>query len=180
MLFIALAVAASATTTVSGTGFHFHRPGLFVTNNHVVERADELYVSLDGQACPARVLKHDDANDLALLTLESGCALDELGPPLVARGLGLSRMGETSLVLGYPLAETFELNPVASEGMVKSVSGLSGNPTRLTISNALLPGNSGGPVIDGEGRLMGVAVAVANPAYFYEHQGTLATSLNFA
>lgn len=152
----------------SGSGFLVSSDGLIVTNKHVVadEQAEYTVILSDGTEHTAKVLARDPSNDIAVIKIE--------GKDLPVLSLGDSdtiRVGETILVIGNPLGE-FE-NSV-SRGIISGVkrnlnagSGF-GDSEHLSdiiqVDAAVNPGNSGGPLIDLSGAVVGVNVAMAQGA----------------
>lgn len=167
-------------SSASGTGFHFLDTGLIATNYHVVDGATEIRVG-PGDGCPASVLVFDASNDLAVLRVDPGCPTSlDLGPPLLPGTSGSVSIGDSVVTFGYPLANEFGAEPQASAGIIKSTSGLEGDPRTLTISNSVQPGNSGGPLFGPDGRVIGVVSSTMNANYLYPRYKALPQELNFA
>ncbi len=151
-------------STPAGSGFHVSRSGHVLTNAHVIERCREVRV-LPGGA--ARIVARDDASDLALLKV------DATAPPAPFRqGRGV-RPGTDLVVVGFPLQRIFDASDLAvTTGVVSRLAGPDNDRRLFQMTAALNPGNSGGPVLDGAGRVVGVATAALDPS--------VAQNVNFA
>ena len=139
----------------AGAGTVWRSDGTIVTNHHVVPR-DEGEVTLpDGRKLPARIVARDPRNDLAVLKVEAtGLTAAVAGD---ARGL---RVGELVLAVGHP----FGLRCAVSAGVVSAALGQLGpdGGRELIRADVLLgPGNSGGPLVDARGRVVGINAMVA-------------------
>jgi S1-C subfamily serine protease len=140
-----------------GSGFIVDPSGYIVTNEHVVERAADLKISVttnDGRTFTAKYVTGDTASDLAFIKIESKeplphINLDELSPNL---------LGQTVLVLGNPLGygSSVARGILSAKGRNVSVND-NDYKDLLQTDAAINPGNSGGPLIDIAGRLVGVA-----------------------
>lgn len=163
----ALAGAADAQSPAgSGTGFFVNSAGWVLTNDHVVEGCSRIEVP--GHGAPRSVLR-DPANDLAALLVGPPPA-----PPLAFRARP-ARMAEAVHALGYPLSGVLSASVKVTSGTVNALAGI-GNDTRfLQISAPVQPGNSGGPVIDDAGLVVGIATARLDPETFVGAQ-----NVNFA
>lgn len=137
-----------------GSGFVI-RPHVVLTNRHVVADARSARVRSDsGRWTDVSAIRTSPTHDLALLTVRS----ERLPAPLELSDRD-ARGGDLVSVLGHPLGGPFE----AKDGRVIGVSpGAQGTPadSTLRISSTVRPGNSGGPVIDVNGRVLGVVFAV--------------------
>lgn len=155
-------------TTSRGSGFLL-RSGHVVTNAHVVDNAATLTCALaDGRSAQAEVVAVDPARDLALLRLEG---LEGARPAGLALRPTPVLPGLPVVAVGYPSRETFagwdELsgsrpNPKATVGVVSATEVQLGNPATGYVETdaALNPGSSGGPLLDLEGRVVGVATLI--------------------
>lgn len=158
--------------TAVGTGFIFTANGLIVTNYHVVEGARRVTVKLnDGTQHAARVVKADPAGDLAVLKVQAtGLPTLQLGTSSTASA------GQSVVAIGYALG--LEGSPTVTTGIVSSTGrtiqvqddGAPGGPVVRTYSNvfqisaAINSGNSGGPLLDLQGRVIGINTAGSTSA----------------
>jgi S1-C subfamily serine protease len=152
-----------------GTAFCIHPSGLFITNEHVVGRQQNVSLVLDpGQntvkTLPAKVLRIDKNLDLALLRLEGMKDLPTLG---LGSDANLSETEEV-LAIGFPFGQALAFNPAdASDypapsinlGSITSLRNKNGSLDRIQVDITLNPGNSGGPVLDREGKVVGVVAS---------------------
>ena len=147
-----------------GSGAFVTADGYLVTNNHVVEDADVLEVLLfDGRVLDAEVVGTDPFSDLAVLKVDGD------GFPFIPFGdSGELRVGQWVLAFGSPLST--ELSNTVTSGIISSLGRFSGAPDprgRPTISNyiqtdaAVNPGNSGGPLVNLRGEIIGINSAIA-------------------
>lgn len=141
-----------------GSGVLVRGDGIVLTARHVVTNADVLAVLLPGasQALPARVLFVDRDHDVAFLAVP-GTFTDFVELPATAPPLQMLQRVSAS---GYPL-EAREHMPAATSGEVSRVN----DDGRVQLAMALNPGNSGGPIIDAQGNLLGVVSQGADPTH---------------
>ena len=144
------------TTTAQGSGFVFDRAGHVVTNQHVVSGADAFAVSLwNGSAYDARLVGADPSTDLAVLKIDAPRA--SLRPLQLADSDAVS-VGDAVLALGSP----FGLEGTLTSGIVSALHREMTAPNNFTIMDtiqtdaAINHGNSGGPLLDRRGRVVGV------------------------
>ncbi len=160
----------------SGTGFVVAR-GRLITNNHVVEGCDHMVArNASGLEQPAVVLATDLTRDLALLSVPVS-----FGPPLTFRSTPEVRRGDTVVTYGFPLFGLLSKGPTLTTGDVSALSGLRDNQLNYQISAPVQPGNSGGPLLDSSGNVVGIVVAKLNAARIAEiTDGDIPQNVNFA
>jgi S1-C subfamily serine protease len=159
-------------TSYSGTGFYINS-SMVVTNYHVVEQCSKFRVLRDGAEFSAAVAATDKRNDLALLQVVS--------PPAASPALRTSAaLGEEIMVAGHPLTGLLGNDIIVTSGQVNSMAGLGNDPTFIQISAPVQSGNSGGPVIDRTGNVVGVVVAKVNVLKVARLTGDMAQNINFA
>lgn len=163
------------TLYASGTGFLVSRNGHVLTNNHVVEGCRRLTFQIRGDvAVEAVPLATNATTDLALLKTSLTSA------PAVFRGPVSLRLGDELVVFGFPLLGDLSSQGNLTNGIVSALSGLNDDLSRLQMTAPIQPGNSGGPVINRAGHIVGVVVETANDEYFRQQRGTVVQNLNFA
>lgn len=143
----------------SGTGFGISSNGIIVTNFHVIDGAKIIKVrgvNLDfNKTYKAKVLVSDKNNDLALIKIDD-YGFSSLGTIPYTIKTGLAGVGENIFVLGYPLRATMGDEIKLTNGIVSSRTGFQGDITSYQISAPVQPGNSGGPLFDSQGNLIGI------------------------
>ncbi len=145
----------------SGTGFALNN-GYIVTNHHVVDGAKSIKVKGVGgkfeKDYHAEVVAMDKANDLALIKItESGFTGFGNIPYQVKNSM--AEVGEEIFVLGYPLVATMGDEIKLTTGVISSRTGFQGDAALYQISAPVQPGNSGGPLFDSKGNLIGIVSA---------------------
>jgi len=145
-----------------------------VTNHHVVAGCSRLQVAGRGAAT---LLASDAQRDLALIDWESGETLATGTPAQLRREP--AQVGEAVTVVGYPLSALLAGINVTT-GIVSSASGPRGDTRLLQITAPVQPGNSGGPLLDGAGRLIGVVVSQLNAVRVAQAVGNVPQNVNFA
>ncbi|WP_199259296.1 DegQ family serine endoprotease [Paracoccus binzhouensis] len=149
---------AEQRSNALGSGFVVSAEGLIVTNNHVIEGADEIEVEFfSGKTLPAKVIGKDDKTDIAVLKVES----DEPLPFVKFGDSDKARVGDWVLALGNPLGQGFS----ASTGIVSARNrALSGTYDDFIQTDAAINrGNSGGPLFNMDGEVIGVNTAILSP-----------------
>lgn len=141
-----------------GSGFIISDDGLVVTNNHVIDEADELLVHLGDETFDAEVVGVDPATDLALLRIEPGGSLGYL-PLGDSESL---RVGEWVMAVGSPLglADTVTVGVVSAKNRRINISTDTSFENFIQTDAAINFGNSGGPLIDLQGRVVGINTAI--------------------
>ncbi|MDN5002948.1 S1C family serine protease [Bradyrhizobium sp. GCM10027634] len=160
-----------------GTGFVVSASGHIVTNNHVIEGCSELKGNLTGEAAMVlRVVSADPNNDLALLQPSTTAAFKDF-----ARIRDRSfHSGDSVVVIGFPYHGLLTSDFSVTTGIVSSLSGMRNDTRFLQISAPVQPGNSGGPLFDTSGQIVGVVTAKLPGLRIAALTGDIPENINFA
>jgi len=159
-----------------GTGWALES-GLIVTNYHVIKEAKSIsLISVNGEETVGKLINIDQSNDLALIKPES--------TSIVRYGLRLSnelvRVGSSVFTLGFPHPNLLGVEPKLTNGVVSSTKGIGGDPRFYQITVPLQAGNSGGPLINNRGEVVGIVTGKLNALKVLEFTGDLTESVNYA
>ena len=141
-----------------GSGFVISEDGFVVTNNHVIEGADEILVEFfNGEELKAEVIGTDPNTDIALLKVESEDAL-----PFVSFGNSdTARVGDWVIAMGNPLGQGFSVSAGIVSARNRELSGTYDD--YIQTDAAINRGNSGGPLFNMDGEVIGVNTAILSP-----------------
>ena len=150
----------------SGTGFALNN-GYVVTNYHVVEDAKSITISgINGDfntSYTASVVASDKTNDLAIIRVSDN-RFNGFGALPYAIDMNQAEVGNDVFVLGYPLTQTMGDEIKLTNGIISSRTGFQGNVSLYQMSAPIQPGNSGGPMFNSKGNVVGIVCA--------HHKGT--------
>ena len=137
----------------SGSGFFVSETGTIITNNHVVEDCDLVKVNFKNDESEAKIISTDKVNDLAIIktNLKTNFvySISEEDAQLL----------EDIIIAGYPLGKQVSAAIKTSKGSVTAIAGFQDNYSEFQTDAALNQGNSGGPILNQKGNVVGVAVA---------------------
>ncbi len=158
----------------SGTGFFINKDGNIISNNHVIDGCTSMKVLIDGVEYPADVVAFDKANDIALLktTYENNFYFD-------ISEEDVQRTSEIKAI-GYGFGKSYSSDIKVTAGIVSSLSGYNDNYSEFQMDAAIQSGNSGGPVVNKDGFVVGISVAALDSMAVYEDTGTLPQNVNYA
>ena len=139
----------------SGTGFFIDRNGYIATNHHVIDEAKEIQVNINNKSYLAKVVISDERSDLAILKI-----IDNSFIPLSSIHYNfndeISEVGNSVFALGFPLTQYMGEEIKFTDGKINAKSGFKGDISTYQISVPIQPGNSGGPLFDNNGTLVGI------------------------
>jgi len=157
----------------SGSGFFVGNQGYFVTNAHVVENNTSVSVYHGGEKLNAEVVTVDKVADLALLKVEK-----------VRKGLVFAAreadLGQDIFAIGFPQPELQGLEVKLTKGVISSRKGMADDDSKFQVDAAVQPGNSGGPLCDTSGNLVGVIVSGLNQIAVASVTGSIPQNVNYA
>jgi S1-C subfamily serine protease len=157
----------------SGTGFFINKSGHIITNNHVIDQCNLVNAYYKGEMKKLKILAIDRKNDLAILkgdfksndsfaiSKEDGILLEEI------------------YVAGYPFGKSVSGSIKVTKGVISSLSGIGNNYSNIQIDASLQPGNSGGPIINKKGNIVGVAQSKLDYKIILDVYDTIPENTNF-
>ncbi len=162
----------------AGTGMMVSKGGHVLTNYHVVRGCTKITVTMLGELeTDANLLKSDKPNDLAILKVNTAVPDKNIAQFRVGRRL---KAGEAIAVYGFPLPGTLSVSGNIVSGHITSLAGLRDDARFVQISSPIQPGNSGGPLIDSAGQIIGVVTAKLDELKFAGATGSMPQNVNFA
>lgn len=159
-----------------GSGFVVSAGGDILTNAHLVRGCKTLHVRANEQDLLAAALSAvDQENDLAVIRTER-----PVGQPAALRVGKPLQTGESVWALGFPLTGLLAPELNVTQGIVSAAAGVRGDPLKVQITNPIQIGNSGGPLLDQAGNVVGVVAGKLNPIKLLDLTGALPQNVNFA
>ena len=168
----------SSGAIAAGTGFLFGSQDYIITNYHVVKGTSEVKVKfLNGESINAQVIAKDIQNDVAVLKLTKS-------PSFQSREMkfgdsSMVRMGDEVFTIGYPHIGIMGLKPKYTKGVISAVTGIKDNPTVFQTTVPIQPGNSGGPLFNEKGEVVGLTTSSLS-LLAIESMGAVPQSVNYA
>jgi S1-C subfamily serine protease len=167
--------SASPKPVSSGSGFFVSHQGDLITNNHLIEGCRELRIVSDEKSNVARVIGTDVGADLAILRVA-----DRPGDIASFRASNVEKPGEAVTVAGYPLQGLLTSKASVTTGIISALAGPKEDKKLIQITAPVQPGNSGGPLVDNQGNIIGVIVSKLNGLRVARVIGSLPENINFA
>lgn len=159
----------------SGSGFFVSQFGHRLTNEHVISGCEKVYSIDQGRRYGFDVVASDPQNDLALLKTE------KIPASIASFAMsGTPQLGQSVVVTGFPLAGLLSDQLQLTTGVVSGTSGISNDLRFFQISAPVQQGNSGAPVIDEMGRVIGVVASKLNAGFIQRVTGDIPQNVNFA
>ena len=157
----------------SGTGFYVSNSGHIITNHHVIDGCKDMKVISQGRMIETLILANDPLNDLALLKAKEDSktyfSINNKQPEEL----------QDVIVAGFPFGDKVSSSIKFTQGIVSSLTGIGDNYSQMQIDAALQPGNSGGPIMDNRGNVIGVAVAKLSLKKIMDDYGVVPENTNF-
>ncbi len=164
-----------ASETQTGSGFYVSKQGHILTNHHVIDGCGRTEVELGGIRRNVKVIASDASNDISLL-------LDATPPTTVAvfRDGKMIRAGSDVIILGYPLYGALSHEAIVTTGTISALAGIMNNTATFQLSAPTQPGNSGGPVLDASGNIVGMMFGMLDSIKGTKMSGQVPQNVNFA
>jgi S1-C subfamily serine protease len=167
-------------TTAFGTGFVYDHQGHIITNNHIIEGAGRINVKLaDGNVFGANVIGTDSLTDLAVLQIADNFSNERLSPLNLANS-SLLQVGQEVAAIGNP----FGIRNLMTQGIISGLGLLLPNnqtgfslPDVIVTDVPLNPGNSGGPLLNMKGEVIGINTAITTPTQFSELSYSISSNI---
>lgn len=167
--------APQLTSTSAGTAWSVVG-GYAVTNHHVVAGKSSVYLmNAKGEKLVTSVVASDAEHDIALLSVTHGKL-----PPALNLADSTARLGASVFTIGFPRVDVMGKTPKLSLGIISSINGLSDDPTSYQISVPIQPGNSGGPLINMRGEVVGLITTMLGTVSSENGEPQPLASINYA
>jgi len=157
-----------------GSAFFITHDGYLLTNHHVVKDAQKVEIQYQHRVLPAKVIEVDEGNDLAVIKVEGTF------PALAFSGRESADLGDSVFTIGFPNIQTQGVQPKYTDGKISSLAGMQDDPSEYQISVPVQPGNSGGPLCDANGQVLGIVVARLNDLAMLQTSGVVPQNVNYA
>jgi S1-C subfamily serine protease len=158
----------------SGSGFFVTDNGYFLTCNHVIDKCEHMAVKVKQQTFPAVLVKSDDTNDLALLKVSGSFR------PLPFAPGSSAKLGDSVFTMGFPNPSMQGIEPKLTKGEINGLAGIQDDPRHFQVSVAVQPGNSGGPLVNQIGNVVGVVRMRLNDLAAFALTESIPQSVNYA
>ena len=156
---VTIAAQSDENWDASGTGFLITSTGYILTAAHVVEGASQIRVVLNGRSWDASILSQDNAHDIAALSIQASGL-----PYLSIADSNKVLLGEDVSVVGFPLAFFVGTSMKITRGTISGIGPI--NTVKcFQVDAPVNPGNSGGPLLNNKGQVIGIITSKINPAF---------------
>jgi S1-C subfamily serine protease len=157
-----LPIDLEASRPMQGSGFLINAKGHVLTNFHVVDGAKKITIKgINGDyntSLQAKIIAIDRLTDLALLEIESKLVTFKSPPYQLANSL-ICKQGEAVFALGYPIKDIMGQEIKVTDGIINSTKGFKNSISEFQFSAAIQPGNSGGPLLNRKGQVVGIVTS---------------------
>lgn len=161
-------------STTSGSGVALTTDGLILTAYHVVKGAKKITIQTNSEKFSAKVVQIDSANDIALLKCEGSF---KACPITSSKDIHL---GQSVFTIGYPNINLQGYSPKVTKGEISSMNGIQDDPREWQVSVPIQHGNSGGPLFDDKGNVIGIVVAKLSAAKMAKYTGDIPENVGYA
>ena len=158
----------------TGTGFFITTDGYLLTNHHVVAGAARVEVRTTKGTLPARTVKADAVNDIAILKVPGAYHPLPLG---TSRSV---KLGHPVFTIGFPNTAVQGVEPKYTNGRINGLSGMQDDPRQFQVSVAVQPGNSGGALVNDLGNVVGMITFRLDDLKTFRLTGVLPQNVNYA
>ena len=155
------------------SGFAVTSDGYVITNYHVIKGCTDVYIHDKGNSILSTLVTFDPNNDIALL---KGNFKPRSFYPISRKS---SKLLMDVYVAGHPFGQDISTSVKVTKGIVSSLTGIANNFSNMQIDAALQPGNSGGPIMNDKGNVIGVAVAKLDLEKIVDDYGVVPENVNF-
>jgi len=156
-----------------GSGFFITKSGYLVSNYHVVEDAKSIQVKTSEGTFTAKLIQADKHNDLALLKVEG-----EFDPLLISQSL--PELADGVFAMGFPMPKLQGFSPKVTKGVISSLAGMDDDIRFYQVDAAIQPGNSGGPLINERGSVVGILTSKLNDMFVLKSSESIPQNVNYA
>jgi S1-C subfamily serine protease len=146
-----------------------------LTNFHVVKDADHVKIKYKADTVDAKVIETDTLDDLAVLKVDG-----RTFPAIAIAAKDSVTLGQEVFTIGFPNIQMQGLEPKFTDGKISSLAGMEDDETEYQISVPVQPGNSGGPLCDANGQVVGVVVARLSDMAAMKISGAVPQNVNYA
>jgi uncharacterized protein len=166
--------ALATDLKATGSGFFITEDGYLLTNFHVVERAKRVVVNTKQGSLAASVVKVDAVNDVAALRVSGTFH------PLPVGASRTAKLGDSVFTIGFPNTRVQGVEPKLTKGEISGLAGIQDDPRHFQISVAVQPGNSGGPLVNSFGDVIGIVTLRLDDIKTLQLTGSLPQNVNYA
>ena len=167
-------ISAQYIESGTGTGFFISSDGLIITCAHVIEGNSKTTVKINNIEYDATIISKNDTTDLALLKINYKNSYH-----FKISNFNNSNLGDKILVLGYPLSDILGSDIRVTDGIISSRSGIASDQSYFQHSAPIQPGNSGGPIINNNFEIIGIAASKLNDMATLISTGIIPQNVNF-
>lgn len=173
-------IAEKANLKVVGiaSGFFVNNSGYMVTNSHVVENCLDLEMIGESKNYSVEVLASDSKSDIALL--KTNFDVEKDGVAVFESLEKVTRLGEDSIAIGYPLSGELSSQPTLTKGNISALAGPGNDETMVQFTAPIQSGSSGSPLINNKGNVIGIVSSTIDALQYAANTGQIPQNVNYA